>query len=186
MKDPKAVEQFRKKLKKPSLGKAAKKAKAPMTLKEEAEQAKAIRAKRRKQEKLRRQIRIGQKQKENATYLLKLLEQGIDPSTIEDDGGIRCTACGLPGHMKTNRECPLYVAKEDSFHKNTKNTILPISSPNVEQNGLVLRLKIKTPSTTKAPTKKRVSFDNKTTPTTNKKRPKKTKDNSDEEDYSDL
>jgi hypothetical protein len=32
----------------------------------------------------------------------------IGEASGEGESSIRCGACGLPGHMRTNRNCPLY------------------------------------------------------------------------------
>eukprot|EP01091_Cochliopodium_minus_P008756 TRINITY_DN2036_c0_g1_i1.p1 TRINITY_DN2036_c0_g1~~TRINITY_DN2036_c0_g1_i1.p1 ORF type:complete len:306 (+),score=125.83 TRINITY_DN2036_c0_g1_i1:396-1313(+) len=133
VKDPKVVSQYRKKLKKPKLGRAQKKLTAPHTLKEEAEQANVKRQKRKLQEKLRRLKRIQETQKENAKRLIKAYQEGIDPSAPNQEGILRCAACGLEGHMKTNRKCPLFVTKEEAV------TSQPLSTP-IEKK-LVIRVK---------------------------------------------
>jgi len=77
VKDPKIVQQYRKKLKKPSLGRAQKKLTAPHTLREEAEQANVKRQKRKLQEKLRRlkrQLQMAKSQEaKNANTLRTLI-----------------------------------------------------------------------------------------------------------------
>ncbi|TMW55909.1 hypothetical protein Poli38472_008557 [Pythium oligandrum] len=69
-------------------------------------------AKKRKQ--LQEELKQLQKTEEqNKGYQEMLEKQGENSLTgTPQKGVIRCTQCGQPGHMRTNRSCPLYMADE--------------------------------------------------------------------------
>ena len=93
------------------------------------------RRKRRLQEKIRRLKRSQQKQQANIRQFVKALDSGVDLTQL-GDGVTRCAACGLEGHMKTNRNCPFYVARgSDAVSK-----VISADVPNIKK-GLVLKIK---------------------------------------------
>lgn len=56
------------------------------------------------QEQLRRLKKTKEKQDE---YKKRILQGEAIPNDMLT-GGITCTACGMAGHMKTNRVCPFF------------------------------------------------------------------------------
>lgn len=91
--------------------------------------------KRRLQEQLRRLQRNAEQQK-NLTALLQLPKEEDNPLSLSSSQGIlppssgsqlKCGACGLVGHMRTNRTCPF-------FQEPVLSAAIPSSpSPNVKE-----------------------------------------------------
>ncbi|GLD93326.1 hypothetical protein PINS_up001918 [Pythium insidiosum] len=78
-------------------------------------------AKRRKQ--LQDELKQLQKTEEQNKGYQEMLEKGEESVTgTPQKGVIRCTQCGQPGHMRTNRSCPLYMADGDDGKKGKKGS----------------------------------------------------------------
>lgn len=76
--------------------------------------------KRRLQEKMRRQKKIIRNQK----LLQERYKQGSKDGTLP--GGnvtLKCGRCGMFGHMKTNKSCPVFIGDEEEEEK--EETPLP-------------------------------------------------------------
>lgn len=67
------------------------------------------REKRRLQEQLRRLTRNEEKQKTLAAQLKKEEDAAISSPVPTTSNQLKCGACGLPGHMRTNRTCPMFI-----------------------------------------------------------------------------
>lgn len=68
------------------------------------------REKRRLQEQLRRLTRNEEKQKSLAAQLKKEEDSAnASPVPTTTSTQLKCGACGLPGHMRTNRTCPMFI-----------------------------------------------------------------------------
>jgi len=77
---------------------------------EEEERNKMRKEKRRLQEKLRRLRKNKEKQEEFKEKMAQGLDNSDDPTI---NAKFKCGACGLIGHMRTNRNCPLYMETMD-------------------------------------------------------------------------
>eukprot|EP01119_Soliformovum_irregulare_P015805 TRINITY_DN4508_c0_g1_i1.p1 TRINITY_DN4508_c0_g1~~TRINITY_DN4508_c0_g1_i1.p1 ORF type:complete len:1471 (+),score=537.36 TRINITY_DN4508_c0_g1_i1:58-4470(+) len=100
-----------------------------LTPEEEERKNKMRREKRRLQEQLRRLRRNKEKQNENREKMLA----GSSESDVPSDGNkYRCGACGLVGHMRTNRNCPLWVEPVDNGDA--------VDVPEVKVEGTKLRI----------------------------------------------
>jgi len=103
---------------------------------EEEERNKIRREKRRLQEQLRRLRRNKEKQEEFKEKMAKGLDNSDDPNV---NSKFKCGACGLIGHMRTNRNCPLYVEPvQELQHPSpvSPETIIPTDQIKVEGSRL--------------------------------------------------
>ncbi len=103
IRDPVKVEEYMKKNK----AESAKRAKKPkLTAEEEAERLRMRKEKRRLQEQLRRLKKNEAKQRELKE---RMKEGNLDGSSVGGASAqLVCGACGMTGHMRTNRICPRY------------------------------------------------------------------------------
>jgi len=90
-------------------------------LSEEDEQKKILmkKEKRRLQEKMRRQKKIQLNQK----FLQERYKQGSKDGTLP--GGnvtLKCGRCGMFGHMKTNKSCPVFIGDDETTAKEKEKT----------------------------------------------------------------
>jgi hypothetical protein len=114
IRDPKKVEEYMKK------SKAAKKNRPKLTVEEEAEKQRVRKEKRRLQEQLRRLKKNREKQRILAERLAEGNRDGTLSQTEGTNNQLVCGACGMVGHMRTNRNCPYYT--EDQAAVVTKGT----------------------------------------------------------------
>jgi Protein of unknown function (DUF3591)/Bromodomain/Zinc knuckle len=63
-------------------------------------------------DKLRRLKRTKAKQDKLREQLARAVVTGQMPEVEPGKEGLQCSACGLPGHMRTNRSCPMYSEEE--------------------------------------------------------------------------
>lgn len=99
------------------------------------------REKRRLQEQLRRLTRNEEKQKTLAAQLKKEEDSSItSPTPISTSNQLKCGACGLPGHMRTNRTCPMFIEPNAPIVSSPSPSplplpvsSLPVASPKVKE-----------------------------------------------------
>lgn len=84
----------------------------------EAEQKKTMnrRERRRLQERLRRLKKTKEKQESLREKLVQGDEQEATPATVAAPQ-MTCSACHLPGHMRTNRTCPVYSEQKQQTQR---------------------------------------------------------------------
>ena len=110
IRDPKQIEELLKrdeerKRQRLLQGGNPKKARPALTPEELEEKEKTRKERRRLQEQLRRLKKNKEKQDELKEKMMMMQGQGMSE---EDPNAIKCGACGLMGHMRTNRSCPMF------------------------------------------------------------------------------
>ncbi|OQR95151.1 transcription initiation factor TFIID subunit 1 [Achlya hypogyna] len=82
--------------------------------------------------KLKEELKMLEKKQESTREYVEMLEKGEDVGGAATKGAIKCTQCGQVGHIRTNRNCPLYVdpikssdgAKKDALKLTLKKSAL--------------------------------------------------------------
>jgi len=127
IRDPKMVEEYLNK------SKSSKKNRPKLTAEEEAEKLRVRKEKRRLQEQLRRlRKNLGQQE-----ILRERLAEGSRDGTLSSMDGANnqlvCGACGMLGHMRTNRNCPKYTEDHNPPSLRSSSASTPSTSAMAEK-----------------------------------------------------
>ncbi|KDO35104.1 hypothetical protein SPRG_01171 [Saprolegnia parasitica CBS 223.65] len=75
--------------------------------------------------KLKEELKMLEKKQESTREYVERLEKGEDVGSTAAKGVIKCTQCGEVGHIRTNRNCPLYMM-EPMSKGDSKKDVRPL------------------------------------------------------------